>query len=63
MTTEQEQESRAEAERLKTLPLDDRKAFNAMLSSDGENRKIPKRDREFSLERADLLAKLLRLKT
>jgi hypothetical protein len=55
MTDEQEQEFREEAERLLSLPVEDQRAFVAMLRADAANGKVPKRDRDFARERADAL--------
>ena len=61
MTSEQENEFRAEAERLSALPVEDQRAFVAMLRTDAENRKVPKRDRNYARERAAALARILKL--
>lgn len=62
MTPEREQEYREEAERLRALPREDQLAFIAMLRADGENRKVPKADRDFARERADVLERFLKLR-
>lgn len=61
MTPEHELECREEAERLRLLSREDQRAFIAMLRADGENRKVPKADRDFALERADALERFLKL--
>lgn len=62
MTPEREQEIREEAERLRLLPREDQQAFIAMLRADGENRKVPKADRDFARERADALERFLKMR-
>jgi hypothetical protein len=54
-------EFRAEAERLRALPRAEQRAFVAMLRTDAANRKVPKRDRDFARRRAAVLARILKL--
>ena len=56
----QENEHRAEAQRLALLPRDEQRAIIAMHRADAANPKVPKRDREFAKERADTLDLLKR---
>jgi hypothetical protein len=52
---------REEAERLAQLPRQDQREIIAMHRDIARNPKVPKRDREAGLERADALEHLLRL--
>lgn len=60
MPDEHEQEFRDEADLLRQLSPEDQLRFIAMLRQDAENPKVPKRDRDFAHERADVLERLLR---
>jgi hypothetical protein len=55
-----EQEYREEAERLAQLPLADQRAIIAMHREIAGNPKLPKRDRQAGLERAEALERHLR---
>jgi len=61
MTKQQEQEHRAESERLALLPVSDQRAIIAMHRADGKNPRVSKRDREFAYQRAKALEQLLGL--
>lgn len=60
MTAEQEREYREEAERLARLPVADQREIIALHRSVASNPKVPKRDRQAGLERADALERHLR---
>lgn len=62
MSDEEVNATREEAERLATLTVEDQRAFVAMLQNDAKNPEVPKRDRDFSRERANALERLLKLK-
>ena len=55
-------EDRREAERLALLSKDEQRRIIAMHWTDGNNPKVPARDRKFARERAEALESLLRLK-
>lgn len=56
----EEQEHRAEAERLAQLPLAERRAILAMYRADSRNPKVPKLDRDFARRRVKALERYLR---
>ena len=60
MTPEQEQEYRAEAERLAELPRDDQRRLIAQHRAIAADKSVPKSDRKEAKERADALEKYLR---
>jgi hypothetical protein len=60
MTPEQEQECRAEAERLAELPRDDQRRLIAQHRAIAADKSVPKADRKEAKERADALDKHLR---
>ena len=55
-------EDRAEAERLKLLPLDERKKIIEIIGSVADNHRVPETDRCEASRRAEALTFLLRLK-
>ncbi len=60
MTPEQEQEYRAEAERLALLPRDDQRQLIAQHRAIAADKGVPMPDRKEAKERADALEKHLR---
>jgi len=60
MTPEQEEEYRAEAERLAEVPRDVQRQAVAIVRAPADNPKVGKRDREEARERADALERHLR---
>jgi hypothetical protein len=56
----EEQDYRAEAERLALLPVADQREIIALHRSVADNAKVPKRDRETARQRADALERHLR---
>lgn len=61
LDSEKEREYRDEARRLAELPRADQREIIALHRSIADNPKVPKRDRELSRERAEALARFLRL--
>jgi hypothetical protein len=57
-----EQEDRDEAERLAQLPRDVQRQIVAMHWTDAGNPKVPKRDRDIAMARAQALERLLKLR-
>jgi hypothetical protein len=60
MTPEQEQETRAEAERLALLPREEQLQIIRMHRADAANPAVPVADRRYAAERADELTRHLR---
>jgi hypothetical protein len=60
MAPEKEHEYREEAERLAQLPVADQREIIAMYRDIASNPKLPKRDRQAGLERAEALERHLR---
>jgi hypothetical protein len=60
MTPEQEQECRAEAERLAELPREVQRQAVALIRAPADDPKVGRRDRDETRERADALERHLR---
>jgi hypothetical protein len=60
MTDEKEQEFREEAERLSALTVADQREVLAIYRECAENRKLPRREREWNRERIEALTRHLK---